>query len=201
MISSLLLMLAVTPAEQAMRVDCVAAVAIVAFEQARDRPEALAFPPLERDGARFAQIVGEDLVRSGKSKEQAQAQMLAAAQARQKAATGGALDGDDIDRCIGVMKAVAPAPPPPSLAQCAGMLALAARDARRDGVDKDLETFAAVLDSRARDEMRAAGRSGTEIDVLMSTTRSQIEAEAARRASDEVAGDLDAQPCFEMVKP
>lgn len=201
MISSLLLMLAVTPAEQATRVDCVAAVAIVAFEQARGRPEALAFPPLERDGARFAQIVGEELVKSGKSKEAVRSQMIAAAQARQKAASGGAIDSDDVERCIGVMNAVAPAPAPPSLAQCAGMLALAARDARAGGVNKDLETFAAVLDSRARDELRAAGRSGTEIDVLMTTARSEIEAEAKRRASDEVAGDLDAQPCFEMVKP
>jgi hypothetical protein len=62
---------------------------------------------------------------------------------------------------------------------------------------KMLTTFATVLDSRARDALRADGQSGSEADVTMGLAREKVDADAKAARGDA----LDLEPCFEMARP
>ena len=190
--------LPLTP-DQQQRIRCVALLAIVAGEQERRTAAALELPPLARQGPRFAQIVGDAVVKeSGRSQEQVRALILEQVAATQKAAgTSGALPVEDAKACLTVMNAVAPPLPPPSPVQCAGLLKLAADDVRRrEGMNKtamDLMTIASALDNRARAELTVAGRSGAESDADITLAREAIS------AKPETAPDLEAG--VELAQP
>lgn len=188
---------AATPltADQTRNLRCVAVLGVLAFEQERRTAAALALPPLARDGARFAQIVGEGLVReSGRSQEEVRDLILAQVAAVQKA---GALPVAEGRGCVETMNAVAPPPPPPDPVRCAGLLKLAADDARRrDGMVKptmDLMALAAALDNRARTELRAGGKSEAESDRTLGLAREALVADP------KTAPDLEA--CLELAVP
>jgi len=187
------------------QVECVAALAIVASEQQRGVPAAAAWPPLAERGARFAQVTGERLMaEAGMTKEAVRDAIIASVAAHQKAAgeAGAAkeLPRDLVQGCVALMDRQTPPPAPPTLPQCAAMLALA-QERPGAGDARDLKTLASVLDHRAREQLRASGKSGTEIDREMTLTREAIAAEAAKREADGVSAGLDYGPCLEMAKP
>jgi hypothetical protein len=199
---SLALALAVAPpplsTEHQQQLRCVALLAIVAGEQDRRTAAALELPPLARDGARFAQVVGDAVVQTGRSREQVRDLILAEVSAVQKAAGPEAkLPVEEARDCVTLAKQIAPPPPPPGAVQCAGLLKLAADDVRRrEGMSKaatDLITLASVVENRARTELRAQGRTDAEGDRELGLAR-----EAIQKAPDS-APDLES--CVELARP
>lgn len=195
--------------DQAHRIQCVAQLSIIASEQQNGVASALAYPPLADDGARFAQWVGERLMTESKrTKEQVRDAFVAGVAAEQTRATAGGaareIPRGEVVACIALMEKLAPAPPPPSLPQCAAMVKIASDEVHaREGLSggaKDLATIAAVLDARARDQLLGSGQSREETEKVMAKTRAEIAREAARRAADEVSAGLDFQACFDMAK-
>ena len=184
---------------QTRQVRCVAVLAIIAGEQQRRTPSALSLPPLARQGARFAQVVGDALVKdSGRSQEQVRDLILQQVAAIQKAAGRNAeLPIAEAEGCVETMNALAPPLPPPSTVQCAGLLKLAADDVRkREGMSKtamDLMTVASLLEDRARTELRAAGKSEAEGDKDLTLAREAI------AADPKSAPDMEA--CVELAQP
>jgi hypothetical protein len=143
---------------------------------------------------------------SGRTREQVRGEIVSAVEGFQKAAneqqvaTGERLSRATVTICLALMEKVDPPAPPPSLPQCAAALALAYDDThRREGLSKsakDLATFAAVLDSRARTELRAAGKSEGEGDEAIGLAREALIADA------KVGRDgPDMEQCFELAKP
>ncbi|RJF90381.1 hypothetical protein D3876_09005 [Sphingomonas cavernae] len=192
--------------DQQRQIGCVATLAIVASEQTRGR--ASEWPALQARGARFAQVVGERVMKeAGWTKEQVRDAILASVAARQAQTKGASADlpDNEVRDCIAMMDAQAPAPPPPTLPQCAAMVTAAYEEVRaRDGQTagaKDLKTIASVLHYRAREALRAKGMSGSEVDREMAQTREAIAAEAKRRVADDVSAGLDYSPCLEMARP
>ena len=184
--------------DQAARLRCVAGLAIIANEQARGVGGWEDVQNLSRKGAKFTAIVGDDLVKSSRrTREMVRADMFAAVAVLQKEA--GDADQDDIvlrslvRPCVAMMEA---ALPPPSLATCAAMLSFAYDEVyKREGLSKtakDLATFAAVLNSRARDELRGAGKSETESDAAM---------DIAKALAKRDRGEFDFEACFELARP
>ena len=200
---SVLLALAAAPApltvSQAQQIRCVAVLAIVAGEQQRRTAAALDLPPLGRQGARFAQVVGDAVVKdTGRTQEQVRDLILQQVAAVQKAAGKPArLPLEEARACVDVMNAVALPLPPPSTVQCAGLLRLAADDVkRRKGMSKtatDLLTIASLLDNRARAELGAAGKSEAESDQALTLAREAI------AADPKSAPDMEA--CVELAQP
>lgn len=187
------------------QITCVAALAIVASEQQRGVPAAAEWPPLGERGARFAQVTGERLMAdAGITKEAVRDAIVAAVAAHQKAANeNGALKElprELVQGCVVLMDRLTPEPDPPTLPQCAAMLALA-QESPDVGDARDLKTLASVLDHRAREALRASGKSGTEIDQEMTLTREAIMAEVGKREADGVSAGIDYGACLEMAKP
>ncbi|MBA2921209.1 hypothetical protein GON01_16075 [Sphingomonas sp. MAH-20] len=184
---------------QVRQVRCVAVLAIVAGEQERRAAAALSLPPLARRGARFAQVVGDALVKdTGRTQEQVRDLILRQVAAVQKAAGKTAEPPIDEARgCVEVMNAVAPPLPPPSAIQCAGLLKLAADDVhKREGMSKtamDLMTIASLVEDRARTELRAAGKSEAESDRELTLAREAI------AADPKSAPEMEA--CVELAQP
>lgn len=186
-------------AEQAARIRCVAVLAIVASEQEKGVAQALALPPLSRRGARFAQVVGEGVVKeTGRTQEQVRDLILGQVTALQKAAgKDAALPVEEARACVARMDALVPPSPPASAVQCAGLLKLAADDAKkREGMTKDvmdLITLASVLENRARSELASAGKSEAESDRELTLAREAL------------ANNPDSAPeiedCVELAKP
>ncbi len=186
--------------EQASRLRCVAGLAIIANEQSRGVGSWEDVQNLANKGARFAAIVGDDLVKSsGRTREIVRADMFAAVASLQKEAGAsdqyGRLLRDLVQPCVAMMEAIIP---PPSLAACAAMLSLAYDEVykaeRLSKTAKDLATFAAVLDARARDELRAGGKSEVESDKAMGIAK-----DLAKRRPKADAFDFEA--CFELARP
>ena len=76
--------------------------------------------------------------------------------------------------------------------------------AEREGLSKtaqDLKTLAAVLDSRARDRLRAEGLSGQESDIILTQSREATLADARQREAQGQGSDLDYDHCFVLAAP
>ncbi|MEH6790426.1 hypothetical protein [Parasphingorhabdus sp.] len=189
---------------------CVAILAIIASEQERGVESALAYPLLTERGATYAGLVGERIMAdTGRSREQVREAILAAV-AAQQAMAASAADPDELLRsemaaCLPRLDAAVPPKPKPDLTQCAGMLQLAYEQVySREGLSKtaqDLKTLAAVLDSRARDRMRAEGLSGQESDIMLTQGREAMLADARQREAQGLGADLDIDHCFVLAAP
>jgi hypothetical protein len=189
---------------------CVAALAIIASEQERGVASALDYPLLSERGATYAGLVGERIMgETGKTQDQLRQDILAAV-ATQQAKVQDPAEADNIvkaemAKCLPLLDAMVPPKPKPDLKQCAGMLQLAYEEVHdREGLSKtaqDLKTLAAVLDSRARDRMRAEGLSGQESDVLLTQTRETMLAEAKQKEALGQGSDLDFEHCFTLAAP
>lgn len=198
----LIALLAAAPLDAAQQRDigCVATLAVVAYEQQRGETR---WPPVGEDGARFAQLVGERVMKqSGRTREQVRDAIVAAVTERQKAKT---LPEADVEACLALMRKEAPPPPPPGLPQCAAMLKLAYEEEHgRNGLSDDakqLATIASILDHKAREALRGEGKSGSEIDAAMAATREAVAAEVKARAADGVSAGLDYSACFALASP
>jgi len=184
---------------QQQHVRCVALLAIVAGEQERRTAAALALPPLARSGARFAQVVGDEAVRTSQlSQDQVRQLILDQVSSIQKqAGPKGDLPISEAEDCIVIMNRVAPPPPPPGAVQCAGALKLVADESRRraglSDETKTVMTLAAALENRARAELRAAGKSESESD------RDLVLAREAIAKAPQSAPDIEA--CVELANP
>jgi len=189
---------------------CVAVLAIVASEQEQGVESALAYPLLSERGATYAGLVGERIMaETGRSREQVREEILAAVAAQQALAKD-ATDPDGLVRnematCLPLLDTAVPPKPQPDLTQCAGMLQLAYEEVhKREGLSKtaqDLKTLAAVLDSRARDQLRAEGLSGQESDIVLTQSREAMLADARKRESLGQGADLDFDHCFVLAAP
>ena len=200
------------PLNEAQRRDlsCVAVLAIIASEQERGVQSALDFPLLTERGATYAGLVGQQIMDdTGRTKEEVREDILAAVAARQ-AVGQDAADPDEVVRgematCLPLLDAAVPPKPKPDLNQCAGMLQLAYEEVHdREGLSKtaqDLKTLAAVLDSRARDKMRAEGLSGQESDMVLTQSRENMLADAKQKEALGQNSDLDFEHCFTLAAP
>ncbi len=153
---------------------CVAALAIVASEQKRGSGWS-DVDDVQDDGADFAALVGEDVMKTtGATREEVRTQMIAAVGAIQKAK---ALPRDEVVGCIAAAKARLPATPPPALPRCAAIMGLAYDAVKaRDGLSKDakdLGTLASVLTYRAREIAIGEGKTIAEADALIGAERDE----------------------------
>jgi len=195
---------------QQRELSCVAVLAIIASEQEQGVARALDYPLLTERGATYAGLVGQQIMDdSGRTREQVREDILAAVAAQQALAQDAA-DPDEVVRrematCLPLLDAAVPPKPKPDLNQCAGMLQLAYEEVHdREGLSKtaqDLKTLAAVLDSRARDKMRAEGLSGQESDILLTLSRETMLADAKKLESKGQGSNLDFDHCFLLAAP
>ena len=189
---------------------CVAVLAIVASEQERGVESALDYPLLTERGATYAGLVGERIMaETDRTREQVREEILGAVAGHQAMAKNAA-DPDELVRsemetCLPLLDAAVPPRPKPDLTQCAGMLQLAYEEVHnREGLSKtaqDLKTLAAVLDSRARDQLRAEGLSGQESDILLTQSREAMRADAKKRESMDKGSDRDFDHCVVRAAP
>lgn len=183
---------------------CVAAFAIVASEQERGIESALSYPLLTERGRTYAGQVGERVMtETGQSREEVRDAILAAV-ADQQAKVKNVAEPDEVvagemAKCLPLLDAELPAKPKPTLNQCAAMMQLAYEEVyRREKLSKkaqDLKTLTFVLDSRAREVMRAEGKSGNESDIILT----QIREELSGKAKSQPALDID--HCFALAAP
>ena len=197
-------------ADQAKRIRCVAALAIVASGQERGAGNWDDYPPLAADGATFAGIVGEAVMKeTGRTREAVRDAILSAVAALQKQAKDSAdpdaLAHAEADRCLPVLRAAVPEKPRPTLPQCAIYVALAYDEVRaREGASttaKDLATIAAVLDHRAREMLKGEGKSEPESDEAMGREKERIMKETKAAADAGTAVDVDFPWCVALAKP
>ena len=195
---------------QSRDLSCVAVLAIIASEQERGVASALDYPPLAERGATYAGLTGERIMsETGRTREQVRDDILAAVAAQQAMGRGSA-DADavvqaEMASCLPLLDAAVPPPSKPNLNQCAGMLQLAYEEVYgREGLSKtaqDLKTLAAVLDSRAREQMRAEGLSGNESDIMLVQVREAVLAADRKREALDQESDLDFDYCFTLAAP
>lgn len=195
---------------QSRDLSCVAVMAIIASEQERGVASALDYPLLSERGATYAGLVGERIMsETGMTKEQVRQEIVAAV-AAQQAKGGNGAEADEVVKaemaqCLPLLDAVVPPKPKPDLTQCAGMLQLAYEEVHdREGLSKtaqDLKTLAAVLDSRARDKMRAEGLSGQESDIMLTQERELMLADSKQKEALGKGSDLDFDQCFALAAP
>ncbi|MFT5330051.1 MAG: hypothetical protein ACI9TB_000650 [Parasphingorhabdus sp.] len=197
-------------ATQQRDLSCVAVLAIIASEQERAVESALDYPLLSERGATYAALVGQRIMDdTGRTKEQVRDDILAAVADQQTmaqdAADPDALVRSEMATCLPLLDAAVPPKPKPDLTQCAGMLQLAYEEVHsREGLSKtaqDLKTLAAVLDSRARDQMRAEGLSGQESDILLTQSREAMLTDSKQKESLGQSSDLDFDHCFLLAAP
>jgi hypothetical protein len=198
-----------TPAEtQELR--CVAAFALVAYDQQRGAPGWEGLPDLTVRGAHFS-----DRVRARLAKASGQADAAIKAAVRQqigqlqeaavKAADPQALTHGLVRDCLAMADRIDPPPAEPTMLRCAALAAVAHQDLRAQSGQSDATTamamLSAVLDSEARKELRAAGKTGPESDAALGLER---EAVATTRPDDServTRNGEELRLCMGMVKP
>jgi hypothetical protein len=195
MIALIALAAALPSPAQAKDIRCVAALAIVASEQKRGSGWS-DVDDVQDDGADFAAMVGEDVMKTtGATREDVRTQMVAAVSAIQKAKV---LPREDVAACIAAMKVRLPAAPPPTLPRCAAIMGLAYDAVKaRDGLSKDakdLGTLASVLTYRAREMAIGEGKSMAEADAAIGAERDK-----ASRAGGTPQAELRA--CTTLAAP
>ena len=195
-------------ADQSERVRCVAALALVANDQQRGAPGWEGFPWLPERGKHFAGLTGDALVtETGRDRDAIKAEILNAIAALQKLSVDvkdpQAATGKIVRSCITLMDRLDPPPAPPTLPQCAAMVALAYQQVSgRDGNSrsaKELSNIAAILDSKARDQLLAEGRTANESDVIIGMVKETMIAEAAVNRANGDADTLDIETCYQMA--
>jgi hypothetical protein len=194
-------------ADQSERITCVAALAIAAGEQQRDAPGWQGLIWLPQRGAHFAGVTGDTIMKeAGWTREQVRAEMVQAVSTFQKQAVT-AKDGrflrSRVESCITLMDALDPPPPSPGLVQCAAMVSLAELEVRgREGASKtatDLGNMAAILDNGARKELKEAGRSGNEADVILGLEKDRLATVSKDNRAKGLSDSLDFESCFKRA--
>lgn len=189
---------------------CVAALAIVAGEQQRGAADWSGYPALGIRGAKFSDhVIGTLMKQTGRSREEARAAVLAQLSALQAES---AQAGDPVaflreaaDPCIIMLDGLVPSPRKPTLPQCAAALTLAFEDEKaHQGMSasaRTLAVFSSVLDGRARAELKAAGKTEAESDIVIGLEREKLLMEFRKHRKKGVQDKIDFQSCFEMARP
>ncbi len=186
---------------------CVAALAIVAHEQARPTGEYADVEHVATSGARFAEVAGQAIVRtSGQSREAIRDAIVSHVEGFQKAYPGDKVIPDKtITGCIMLMNRVAPAPPPPDIVHCAALIGLAQTEMqRREGMSpttSKLAVYTALLTGQARDKLRADGKTQNESDLILGTTRDALLEDTARKQAAGESAEQDFEACFAIANP
>ena len=189
---------------------CVAALAIVASEQQRGVESSFVYPLIQERGKTYAGVIGERVMQeTGMSQEDVGKAMVAAVADQQAKVKDVAEPQQVVEaemaKCLPLLDETVPPKPKPNLNQCAAMVELAYREVYgREGLSKtakDLKTLATVLDSRARDALKADGYSGNESDVILTTLREKMLAEAREKEAQGISSDLDFDHCFKLAAP
>jgi len=203
---------AIAPLTEVHRRDmrCAAAFAIIASEQQRNVASALNYPPLGKRGQQYFADTGERIIgETGMTKEQVRGELENIVKSLQSEA----IESDDPETvaqaimtpCLKLLDAAIPPEDPPTIIECAAVLQIAYEEVyAREGLSKtaqDLKTLASVLESRARDEMRAAGYSGNEADAELVLTREEILAQAIAIETTGESSSFDYGHCFELAAP
>lgn len=197
-------------AVQQERIRCVAVLAIMANEQQRGIGGWENYPSLAMRGAKFSDRVTEDLVKEKvRSRDGAREEVLAQVATLQAEATASAdpsaMLREKARPCIAMLNAEVPPPQPPTLPQCAAALAMAFEDEKaHQGMSKTARTlavFAAVLDGRAREELKAAGKTEAESDIVIGLEKERLLAEFKAHQGKGTQDKIDFPACFEMARP
>lgn len=196
--------------EETQDLRCVAAFALVAYDQQRGAPGWEGLPDLTVRGAHFTDVVrarlakasgqGDDAIKSAVQKQIGLLQEEAVAAKDPQAMTQPL-----VHDCMARADRIDPPPAEPSMVRCAALSAVAYQDLRaRDG-QSDATTamamLAAVLESEARKELRAASKSGPESDAALGLEREAI---ASTRLDDSERVNRNGEElrlCMGMVKP
>lgn len=195
--------------EQKADVRCAVAFAIVAGGQGRGEAPALAYPLLGARGRIFFADLGQRLLKDLEATPQ-QVQLLLESEARafHIAAQQGNDSNGTVDAvmkpCLLRLDAAVPPPPKPGLLECAAILGLAYDEVfAREGLSptaRDLKTQASILDGRARDALRAEGKSAEDIDFTLDAVKNAIAADAAALEEQGKSPNLDYNHCIELAK-
>lgn len=197
-------------AEQRRDLSCVAILAIVASQQETGDISALEYPLLSDRGAEYAGLTGvRIMLETGQTQAQLRETILAEVAAHQASVQDVAAPEEIVSKqmgiCLPLLDAVVPPRPKPTLNQCAAMLQLAYEEVyAREKLSKtaqDLKTLAFVLDSRARDKLKAQGYSGNESDIILTRAKEEMRARDESRKGLRVAPDLDYDHCFALAAP
>ena len=109
------------------------------------------------------------------------------------------------DPCIVMLDQLMPPLAPPTLPQCAAALSLAYADLkgteRQSDAGKNLAVFSAVLDDRARTEMKADGKTEAESDIVIGLEKEKLMAEYKAHHRSGQQDKIDYQACFDMARP
>ena len=187
--------------EQVEQVRCVAALAIAANDQVRGAPGWVGFPWLPDRGKRFAGIIGDRLVVETKMTREAIRDNIlrevAALQSRATASTNPQPEAQSLVRsCIAMMDKVDPPKSPPTLVQCAAMVAIAARDASGGDQSRQLANVSAILESQAREELRGQGKTDAQADIVLGLEKETILALSKANKAKGQMDDLNFEHCF-----
>ena len=187
--------------EQVEQVRCVAALAIAANDQVRGAPGWVGFPWLPDRGKRFAGIIGDQLVtETNMTREAIRDNILAEVatlQARAAASTNPQPEAQSLVRsCISMMDKVDPPKSPPTVVQCAAMVAIAARDAAGGDQSRQLANVSAILESQAREELRGQGKTDAEADIVLGLEKETILALSKANKAKGQMDDLNFEHCF-----
>lgn len=189
---------------------CVAVLAIVANEQQRGADEPSGHPALVFRGAKFSDLVTRALMKeTGRPRDQARAEILAQVSALQAesalASDPAAFLGEIVGPCIAMLDRLVPPPEKPTLPQCAAALTLAFEDEKaHQGMSasaRTLAVFSSVLDGRAREELKATGKTEAESDIVIGLEREKLLMEFKRHRKKGAQDKIDFQSCFEMARP
>ena len=192
-------------ASETSQLRCVAALAIVAHEQRRPAGEYADVEQVANSGARFAEIAGQNVVKtSGQSRDAVRDKILAEVEGLQKAYPGDAIIPEKtITNCIAMMNRVAPAPPPPDIVRCAALISLAQTEMqRREGMSpttSKLAVYAALLTGQARTALLADGKTQNESDLVLGLTRDALLDETAKKLAAGESAEQDFEACFALA--
>lgn len=189
---------------------CVAAFALVAYDQQRGAPGWDGFPDLTVRGAHFSDVVRARLAKASGQEDDA---IKAAVRTQIGQLQEDAVKAEDPQRmtqalvrdCLAQADRIDPPPAEPTMLRCAALASVADQDLRaRDG-QSDAATamamLAAVLESEARKELRAAGKTGPESDTALGLERETV---AATRPEDSERVNRNGEElrlCMGLVKP
>ncbi len=200
---------AFTP-EETKDLRCVAALALVAFDQERGAPGWEGFPDLTLRGAHFADVVRVQLARAsghndGEIKSAVRAQ-IARLQEEAVAAKDPQASAHGLVRdCMVRADRIDPPPAEPSMLRCAALAAIAHQDLRaRDGPNDAVTAMAmlaAVLESEARKELRAGGKTGPESDAALGHERESVAQTAPDDRERVTRNGEELRLCMGLVKP
>ena len=191
-------------------VQCVAVLAIIANEQQRGIGGWEDVPPLAVRGAKFSDRVIQGLVKDKSRKpEAARAEILTQVAALQSEAVASGNPSAVLRArsapCIAMLDAEVPPPQPPTLPQCAAALAMAYDDeVAHQGLTKAARTlsiFAALLDGRAREELKAEGKTDAESDIVIGLEKEKLMAEFKASGGKGTQDRIDFPACFAMARP